>query len=571
MAKGGLSVFQKFADIYNDSINDINAAEKFFKEFQEETGGTVIVDMLDTDNWDCIRKIEVDKANGLVWLYWQILNEDPIENMMRKVAFPLDYYGMCLKFDNVRFVRGKKGKCYGICVNGFTIKEKKVKGFATAGGWEVKGIDNKSSFFATNVVRVKDGVSQFWRFMNTPISSFWIIPKGINVRPQDSEKYLYQIGTVRCEKKIKEAFDGLVRIDKVNEDKKRTMLKSAGNEMRNAAENLFKLIMCFHMDECHFTVKNYDDLLLGDLTNPLKKKIYAAEQERKYIEEITRIANDLSHDSGNPVSLKELGILYVDLQYFIKDFKREIILKGRAIAIPQTSGKPSPKEYVKDHFQETCFAKEIGETVKQTTGKISFTIEAQLGSFVDIFGDKGKILLCEDGLFRNSKVINNDMILKVWDRGEVITLTDKIYETVKKQCEDNGFDTESYSLGLSLDAKLKKEENPSHLFTEEEIKDLMVNADDDQNNKLVIDEDGRAQIIQDHTQGKLYPVSQETWCAGRRYVGKGSKLTDLHDSYVLCMHLWLDYLLTGESQYDDYFRPDDALEEIVAKIKVFYA
>ena len=25
--KGGLSVFQEFADIYNDSINDINAAE----------------------------------------------------------------------------------------------------------------------------------------------------------------------------------------------------------------------------------------------------------------------------------------------------------------------------------------------------------------------------------------------------------------------------------------------------------------------------------------------------------------------------------------------------------------
>ena len=202
MVEDGLRVFQEFTDIYGDSINDIETAEKFFKEFQEETGGTVIVDFLDTDNWDCIRKIKVDKQNGLIWFYWQILEDDPIENMMRKMAFPLDYYGLCLKFDNVRFIRGKKRKCYGICVNGFTIREKNVKGFATVGGWTVKGIDNKSSFFATEVVRVNDKVSQYWRFVNTPISSFWILPKGLNIRPQDSEKYLYQIGTKRCETKI---------------------------------------------------------------------------------------------------------------------------------------------------------------------------------------------------------------------------------------------------------------------------------------------------------------------------------------------------------------------------------
>ena len=108
-------------------------------------------------------------------------------------------------------------------------------------------------------------------------------------------------------------------------------------------------------------------------------------------------------------------------------------------------------------------------------------------------------------------------------------------------------------------------------MTEEEIKALMVDADDSVNNKLVIDEDGYARVIQDPSQGHLYPVSQETWCADNRYVGKNSKLTDLHDSYVLCMHLWLSYLHTGVRQYDDMFMSDDGMDELIKEIMKFYA
>lgn len=48
----GLYFFQEFADIYGDSINDIDSAERFFADFMQETGGWVIVDFLDTDNCD---------------------------------------------------------------------------------------------------------------------------------------------------------------------------------------------------------------------------------------------------------------------------------------------------------------------------------------------------------------------------------------------------------------------------------------------------------------------------------------------------------------------------------------
>ena len=179
-------------------------------------------------------------------------------------------------------------------------------------------------------------------------------------------------------------------------------------------------------------------------------------------------------------------------------------------------------------------------------------------------------VLCKDGYIRNSQEEGIE-ILKIWDRNEVIALLNKMYQKVITECEVNGYDTEAYSLGISFEARLKKEGAPSHLFTECEIEKLMRDADDEFNNKLVIDENGYAHIIQNPQQGLLYPVSQETWCSGNMYVGKDSSLSDLHDSYVLCMHLWLKYLETGQHMYDDYYVSDDGLDKIIEKVKKYYS
>lgn len=183
VVKHGFDFFQEFADIYGNTINNLEAAERFLNDFMKQTNGWVIVDFMDTDNWDCIRKIEVDKKNKLIWFYWQIPSGDPIKEKMRQMVFPLDCYGMCLKFDNVRFVSDKHNRCIGIIINGYTIREKNIKGFAQYDGWEIKEIDTGHSFFSINLVRKKNDVLQYWRFMNTPISSFWIIPKCLKIHP----------------------------------------------------------------------------------------------------------------------------------------------------------------------------------------------------------------------------------------------------------------------------------------------------------------------------------------------------------------------------------------------------
>lgn len=564
----GAKYFQEFSDIYSDTINDMDTAERFFKDFMEETQGWVIVDFIDTDNWDCIRKIEVDKENRLIWFFWQIPSGDILEEEMRRMIFPFGYYGICLKFDNVRFVQGKGNKCIGIIVNGYTIREKNIKGLVKNGGWNIKCIDSQSSFFSTNVVREKDGVMQFWRFINTPITSFWIVPKQLNLRPQDSEKLLYFHGAQKCKKDLQYAFNKIKNLSKHNIEKQRQEIKSIAHDMRIVAESLFKLIMCFYQAEYKFKVSNYDDLVLDDLTGPLKKNIYTSEFEKERIDEIPRLANDLSHDSGNPIDFKDIGILYMDITIFIDDFNSRIKNKGCEIQYIH-SDKPSPHDYVKDQYRTFCFLDNINDNVCKTTGKISFKINAQIGTFIDFFNENGDDVLCKDGYIRNTKEEGHEA-LKVWDRNEVVNLLDSMYQNVISKCKISGYDTETYSLGLSFEAKLKKESTPSHLFTEGEIEQLMRGADDSKSNKLVIDEDGYAHIIQEPRQGHLYPVSIETWCAGNMYVGANSSLSDLHDSYVLCMHLWLAYLETGRQMYDDIYVSDEGLDKVIEEVKKYY-
>ena len=68
----GLDIFQALADKYQDTINDLNVADNFFAEFMQMTGGAVIIDFLDADNWDYIYQYEVDKARGLLKLFFRL-------------------------------------------------------------------------------------------------------------------------------------------------------------------------------------------------------------------------------------------------------------------------------------------------------------------------------------------------------------------------------------------------------------------------------------------------------------------------------------------------------------------
>ena len=136
--KKGLDIFQELDDKYGDTINDLDIAEAFFADFMSKTGGAVIIDFLDTDNWDYIKKYEIDKAQGNLKLYFRLPCADPIEKQMRQMAFPFDYYSLVLKFKSIRFARDKNQRCFGFVVNGYTSKDKDVRRYVKSDGWTEK-------------------------------------------------------------------------------------------------------------------------------------------------------------------------------------------------------------------------------------------------------------------------------------------------------------------------------------------------------------------------------------------------------------------------------------------------
>lgn len=157
----------------------------------------------------------------------------------------------------------------------------------------------------------------------------------------------------------------------------------------------------------------------------------------------------------------------------------------------------------------------------------------------------------------------------VYDRDIAIRIKDLLEAYMQKILKKNNLaPLESYEHCFSI--QLVKIGKPSHLFTKEEIEDIMRSADDRLSNQLVIDEDGYAKIISNNTSGYLYPVRHEPWDAGKVYVGKYSKLSTLDDDYISSLRGWLSYLETGRKQYLDYVDDTKDEKEVIRKIKEYY-
>lgn len=569
--KNGVELFTCLADKYNNKIEDSHIAENFFNDFLRETKGCVNVDCLDADNDDRIECVKFDHDEGMMCLCTRIPEGDLEIRKMRKMIFPFDIYSFLIRFKNIHFIHAKDGKCLAIVVNGYTMKKKMIQSFAKKGDYTIKGYDEKSSFFTSNLVREKDGEYEYIRAMKTPITSFWIIPKRLIINAQKSELYLYLYNTEALEERLKNCMQKLENQIKTTKDKEDIddFIKMYGNQIRTVAEALFKLVTCFYHKKFDFKGKDkeYNDRLLGDLINPLKKHVYTSKDDELHLSTIVRVANELSHDSGLPVKIADIGELYVWLIYYILDFKERIFSYDNR-SEPEISAKPSPRDYIDENLKKWNFNDAIAETVK-TISSCSCTYRLRIErTFIDwnLF-NKEADYLCKDGYIRTLNQSDVSEVLEVNSRENVIALIEAINNKVKSDCEAQGLDEElAY---LSWDVDIIRKSKPSHLFTLDEIKKLMANADDSQNNKLVIDEEGYAHVIEIPGPACLYPVSIETWCAGNGYVGQDSSLSDAEPAYHLCLLLWLDYLNTDKRQYGDYYTQVD-VDKTIEEIKKYY-
>jgi len=178
------------------------------------------------------------------------------------------------------------------------------------------------------------------------------------------------------------------------------------------------------------------------------------------------------------------------------------------------------------------------------------------------------IVLCINGHFEKQAVDQLGHAYCLYSRQDANKLIKECSDYLKQIVASSGYD-ERALVRTRIDAFLRRCGKPTHLFTLEEIRAHMENADDRKNNILVIDENGYALIIHDTLQAQMYPVRNETWVAGNNYVGKFSRLYTLQETYQDCLYGWLRYLESNNSVYIDYNHSID-IQQTIEEISVFY-
>ena len=230
------------------------------------------------------------------------------------------------------------------------------------------------------------------------------------------------------------------------------------------------------------------------------------------------------------------------------------------------------KDFVNEHFLKFNFKLPDYNTPPHEI-KIEFLFEfAPFGKYVLPYLRRIKegYFVCLDGRIKRINLKDREeKCYRVYDRDTAIAIEKFLEERVREILKQNDVapledDEHCFSIRVVRAGK------PSHLFTKEEIENIMWAADDRVSNQLVIDENGYAKIISDKIKAPLYPVRHESWGAGNVYVGKYSKLSTLDDNYISSLQGWLAYLQTGRSQYIDYVDDDRDEKKLIELIKEYY-
>jgi len=103
-----------------------------------------------------------------------------------------------------------------------------------------------------------------------------------------------------------------------------------------------------------------------------------------------------------------------------------------------------------------------------------------------------------------------------------------------------------------------------HFITKEELREVLINGDNEVYNMLVVDFDGYPKLIQQPS--AAYAVRLEGYAAGNNYVGKQSKLYHLDETYKTLLEAWLLHLSSSRSIYRDYLSGEHQEEELIRKI-----
>lgn len=216
--KSGNVIFKDIADkIGNEKITQLSEITKFFVQLIDETKGWVILDFLDTVNWDKIEAFELNEEDGVLTLIWhdyRDVKESAVEKEMRQMAFPASLYSLGIAVNSIVPIVGEHSAVF--LLNGFAKTEKQIKTLYKVGVSDFKIYDN--SFFEKRVVRKKNEQWEVINFHCTPIYSLAIIPKNSGFSSFDSKKLLYQYNVQDALKRVAAVLKALDHVDATDYD-----------------------------------------------------------------------------------------------------------------------------------------------------------------------------------------------------------------------------------------------------------------------------------------------------------------------------------------------------------------
>jgi len=313
--KSGSVIFKSLSDKFGDKkITQLSEISKFFSRLIEDTEGWVILDFLDTANWDKIEAFNIDKESGILTLIWhdyrQIV-ESPEEKEMRQMVFPASLYSLGIAVNSIVPIVGDKSAVF--LLNGFAKTEKEIKSLYKVEGPDFKLYDN--SFFEKRVVRKVDEKWEVTDFHCTPIYSLAIIPKNSGLSSFGSKKLLYQYNIQEALKRVVSVVGSLDQIDATDHD----LICEKVNTARRVFEFVLKIECCYRDIE----VKgNYSQVLLGPLLNYVKK---ARDDEFKTMfGKMAELLNEFSHDSGKEIELGKAKVACMLVMAYTKLLQLEI-------------------------------------------------------------------------------------------------------------------------------------------------------------------------------------------------------------------------------------------------------
>lgn len=312
--KGGTAIFKSLAESFGSQrITQISDIRKFFTELLGQTEGWVILDFLDTGNWDRIEAFDLsdDGLLTLVWHDYRTVEESEVEREIRQMIFPASLYALGISVNSIVPIVGEKSAIF--LLNGYTKTEKEINRLYKEGSSEYRIYSH--SFFEKRIVRK---VSEHWediQYHCTPIYSLAIIPKKSGLSSFDSKRLLYTYNIQDLAKRLASVIAALDTVDRADHD----LICEKVNTARRIFESVLKIECCFREIEIK---DDYSKLLLGQLLNYVKG--FKDEEFQPTLGRMAELLNEFSHDSGKPIDLDRAKLACMLVMTYIKIFQMEI-------------------------------------------------------------------------------------------------------------------------------------------------------------------------------------------------------------------------------------------------------